>query len=76
MPTTRSQVDYAQHKWSVQQIATSLLVQAEEILSHLDHNRIPDTDGELLIVDAHRCAVQLALLRQADEDVAREAQAA
>lgn len=71
MTTTRAQVDYAQHKWSVQQVATSILVQAEQILCDLDHGRLPVADGEAVVAAAARLVKQLTLLKKADEEAAR-----
>ena len=71
MSDTRHQVEYAQRKRCLQQAATSLLVQAEQILSDLDHDRAPGTDGTAVVRDAAAVAVQLAVLAKLDEIAAR-----
>ena len=71
MNTIRHQVEYAQRKHRVQQVATSLLVAAEQILSDLDHDRLPASDGMDAITAAGRLAVQLELLKRAAKTAAR-----
>jgi hypothetical protein len=74
--TTRHQVECAQHRRQVQQAATALLVQAEQVLSDLDHDRPTRADASTIIGDAARLAVQLELLRKAIEHAARMREAA
>ena len=65
MPATLSQNEYAQRKFAVQQGVAALLVQVEEILSDLDHDRLPAIDSMDAILTAAGIAVQLELLREA-----------
>jgi hypothetical protein len=65
MSATRSQADYAHRKFAAQQAAAAHLAQVEEILTDLDHDRLPSVDGMDAIIAAARIAVQLELLKDA-----------